>query len=109
VRKLIPAFVSLFVATAALSASTNEFTGLTAEQAALANQAVEFLSEMDRLYFGRIGELNGGLRLEVLEFPNEYADHQVQVVRGPVVEKAGRMRVTTKKPTAEFLEPIFLR
>jgi coproporphyrinogen III oxidase len=102
VRKLIPAFVSLFVATAALSASTNEFTGLTAEQAALANQAVEFLSEMDRLYFGRIGELNGGLRLEVLEFPNEYADHQVQVVRGPVVEKAGRMRVTTKKPTAEF-------
>jgi len=102
VRKLIPAFVSLFVATAALAASTDEFTGLTAEQTALANQAVEFLSEMDRLYFGRIGELNGGLRLEVLQFPNDYADHQVQVARGPVVEKAGRMRVTTKKPTAEF-------
>jgi coproporphyrinogen III oxidase len=100
----IPAVALLFGSTAAVSASADEIPGLTAEQSALANQALAFLSEMDRIYFGRIAELNGGLHLEVLEFPNEYADHQVQVARGPVVEKAGRMRVATKKPTAEFQE-----
>jgi coproporphyrinogen III oxidase len=86
----------------AWSASSGEIQGLTAEQSALANRALTFLSDMDRLYFGRVAALNGDLRIEVLEFPNDYADHQVQVARGPVVEKAGRMRVTTKKPTADF-------
>jgi len=87
---------------AAWSAENDDIPGLTPEQSTLANRALTFLSEMDRLYFGRIGGLNGDFNIEVLDFPTDYADHQVQVARGAVVEKAGRMRVTTKKPTAEF-------
>lgn len=87
---------------AAWSAPDDDIPGLTPEQSVLANKALTFLSDMDRLYFGRIGELNGDLSIEVLEFPSDYADHQVQVARGSVVEKAGRMRVITKKPTVEF-------
>jgi len=99
---LITAFALLLGPAAVWSAPNDEIEGLTAEQSALANQALKFLSDMDRLYFGRIAALNGELSVEVLNFPTVYADHQVQVARGPVVEKAGRMRVTTKKPKAEF-------
>ena len=86
----------------AVSAQDDVIPGLTAEQSALANRALIFLSDMDRLYFGRVGQLNSDSSIEVLDFPTDFADHQVQVARGPVVEKAGRMRVITKKPAAEF-------
>jgi coproporphyrinogen III oxidase len=99
---LVAALAMLLGPTVVLSAAPEQIPGLTLEQSALANRALAFLSEMDRLYFGRIGELNGDLYVEILDFPNDYADHQVQVARGPVIEKAGRMRVTTKKPTADF-------
>ena len=99
---LITAFALLLGPAAVCSAPNDDIEGLTAEQSALANRALKFLSDMDRLYFGRIAGLNGEFGIEVLDFPTDYADHQVQVARGSVVEKAGRMRVITKKPKAEF-------
>jgi coproporphyrinogen III oxidase len=75
---------------------------LNAEQRAFVDRALTFMGEMDALYFGRIAQLNDDATVEILDFPTEYAEHEVRVLRGPVVEKAGRMRVVHKKPKAEF-------
>ena len=75
---------------------------LTAEQAGFTERAIEFIDEMDALYFERIAQLNGTTEIEILDFPTEYAAHNVKVARGGVVEKAGRMRIVPKKPKADF-------
>jgi coproporphyrinogen III oxidase len=75
---------------------------LTPEQQVFVDQAEAFMDEMDELYFSTLAEMNGNDEREVLEFPTEYAEHNVNVARGPVVEKAGRMRVVHKRPKMEF-------
>lgn len=77
-------------------------TELTPEQRAFVERAYAFMDEMDALYFGRVAELNGSDAVEVLDFPTDFAGHNVNVARGPVVQKAGRMRVVNKRPKAEF-------
>jgi coproporphyrinogen III oxidase len=99
-NRLRPLFVTLFALSAAIGTTVAQ--ELTAEQAAFTERALAFIDEMDTLYFERIAQLNGTEAVEVLDFPTEYAGHNVQVARGPVVEKAGRMRVVPKKPKADF-------
>jgi len=84
------------------AATASAQPALTAEQTAFTRRAVAFMDEMDALYFERITQLNGTDEVETLDFPTEYAGHTVRVARGPVVEKAGRMRVVHKKPKADF-------
>lgn len=92
---------ALLIATPLIGAAAAEPT-LNPEQRAYIDRALVFMDEMDALYFDRIAQLNGNDAAEVLDFPTEYADNNVRVMRGPVVEKAGRMRVVHKKPKAEF-------
>ncbi len=97
IRPLLAALCILNVVTSMVAAQD-----LTAEQAVFTDRAMAFMDEMDALYFGRIAQLNGTKEVEVLEFPTEYSGHNVRVARGPVVEKAGRMRAVPIKPKADF-------
>ena len=103
-QRLKALFVSVFAVIAGMSCGSQGEAqqGLTAEQAAFTERALAFIDEMDALYFERIARLNGTDEVEILEFPTEYADHDVRVARGAVVEKAGRMRIVPKKPKADF-------
>jgi coproporphyrinogen III oxidase len=56
-----------------------------------------FVAEMDEKYFGRVGKLNGDLEFEDRIAETEYADYELRVTRGEVVEKAGRMLSFGKK------------
>ena len=88
-----------------LSGQTAEdVPGLNPEQQEFVERANEFMDEMEALYFGTIAELNGVDDVESMDLSTEYAFHNVRVARGPVVEKAGRMRVVNKKPKADFQE-----
>ncbi len=109
--KLVPLLVTLiyisFAASTTVAAAEQQ---LTPEQAAFAERTYAFMVEIDALYFGTLAKLNGTDEVEVLDFPTEYGDHNVNVSRGPVVEKAGRMRVVHRKPKMEFQgKPIWSR
>jgi len=69
---------------------------LPADQQELAQQMIDFMGRMDKKYFDRVEVLNGGLDIEELITQTEYSDYDIQVTRGPVVEKAGRMLVVGK-------------
>jgi coproporphyrinogen III oxidase len=68
---------------------------LPAEQKALAQRMTSFIVRMDEKYFPRIalinGGVDGGITDEVMTMASEYSDYDIRVVRGPVIEKAGRM------------------
>ncbi|MCZ6516620.1 MAG: coproporphyrinogen III oxidase [Gammaproteobacteria bacterium] len=85
-----------------LAAADGEFSRLTAEQTAKAKRALQFLDEMEALYFGTVAKLNGNDEIESVDINDEFALRNVKVMRGPVVEKAGRMRTHTLKPKADF-------
>ncbi|RLB66672.1 MAG: hypothetical protein DRH08_05595, partial [Deltaproteobacteria bacterium] len=70
---------------------------LPAAQKKIAVQMIEFMDHMDAKYFARIEALNGGLEFEGLITDTEYSSYDIQVVRGPVIEKAGRMISAGKK------------
>ena len=81
-----------------------EFSRLSTEQIAQAERALEFLDEIEALYFGTVAKLNGNGEIESVDINDEFALRNVKVMRGPVVEKAGRMRTRTLKPKADFQE-----
>lgn len=96
-------FAAMLIALAPLASRGGDAPGgLSAEQVAITERAIAFMDEMEALYFGRIAKLNGTEVIEVLDFPTEFAAHNVRVARGAVVEKAGRMRVIPTKPKADF-------
>ncbi len=70
---------------------------LSADDQALAREALAFMARMDEKYFGRVAELNGGAAFEDLRRSTDDTDYEVRVTRGPVVEKAGRMLAVGKK------------
>ena len=81
-----------------------EYSRLSAEQTAKAERALEFLDEIEALYFGTVAKMNGNDEIESVDINDEFALRNVKVMRGPVVEKAGRMRTRTLKPKADFQE-----
>ena len=103
-RLAILTFAGSLIAWPAVSPADELQTELTAEQLDFVQRATEFVDEVEALYFDTVAELNGTTKFESMDFPTEYALHNVRVARGPVVEKAGRMRVVNKKPKAEFQE-----
>ena len=84
---------------------TSDFAGLNAEQKVLAERALEFLSRMNDMYFGRIDQMNGGSEKTSRARSTEYADYNAKAARGPVVQKGGRLYSITKKPTRSFQKP----
>ena len=84
---------------------TSDFAGLNAEQKALAERALEFLSRMNDMYFGRIDRMNGGSEKESRARSTEYADYNAKAARGSVIQKGGRLYSITKKPTRSFQKP----
>ncbi len=84
---------------------TSDFAGLNAEQTVLAARALEFLSRMNDMYFGRIDKMNGGSEKESRARSTEYADYNAKAARGSVVQKGGRLYSITKKPTRSFQKP----
>jgi coproporphyrinogen III oxidase len=105
---VITIILAVFLALIALiwsqpaAANDDEFAKLTAGQTAKAKRALEFLDEMEALYFGAVAKLNGNDDIESVDINDEFALRNVKVMRGPVVEKAGRMRTHTLKPKADF-------
>ena len=85
--------------------AADNLDALPPEQAAFANRYDEFLGRMDTMFFNRVGDLNGDLQLETIAMGNEYADYEVKVARGSVVEKGGRSLNITKKPARPFQKP----
>jgi coproporphyrinogen III oxidase len=56
-----------------------------------------FVADMDTKYFGQVEALNGGIEFEDRTSSTEYADYELRVARGDVMEKAGRMLSHGKK------------
>ena len=75
---------------------------LSKEQLSFANRFSIFLERIDTLYFNRIGKLNGDLEFETKTMSTKYADYDIKVARGTVIEKGGRTLNITKKPTRSF-------
>ncbi len=67
------------------------------ERAALRTYFDGFVADMDAKYFGQVEALNGGIEFEDRTASTEYADYQLRVARGDVMEKAGRMLSHGKK------------
>jgi coproporphyrinogen III oxidase len=78
---------------------------LSQEDAALARQFLAFLEHVDAKAFAATARMNGTEAAETRNMSSEYADYAIKVARGPVVEKIGRTRTITKKPTREFERP----
>jgi len=102
-------FVSMLLQGASLADGTgapgDDIAALKPEQIALANSFTGFLERIDALHFERVRELNKGERVETKSMGTEFADYDIRVVRGPVIEKSGRTLTITKKPTREFEPP----
>jgi coproporphyrinogen III oxidase len=64
---------------------------LPPDQRAMAEYFNGFLDQMDEKYFGRVGQMNGGLELENRTVEDEYTLFDLRATRGDVMEKAGRM------------------
>lgn len=78
---------------------------LNEDQGRFATRALDFMKQMDALYFSTVETLNGGLKTEERVFDNENGNYDVRVARGPVIEKAGRVLTITRKPTRKFEPP----
>ncbi len=66
-------------------------------QQALQEFLDRFIVEMDQKFFGRIEALNGSVDFEELVTETEYSHFDIQVTRGDVMEKTGRMLSVGKK------------
>jgi hypothetical protein len=69
---------------------------LSPENQALARRMNDFVQRMDDKYFAQALKMGGRLT-ENLERETETDDYYVQVIRGPVIEKLGRMVALDKK------------
>ncbi len=63
----------------------------TAEQQELAGRFQDFIDRMEAKYFARMEALNGETTYEEKYITTDYAEWDMRVARGPVVQKGGRM------------------
>ncbi len=85
----VPAFC--FVSTPLRAGGHERLAERTAEQQELADRFLSFIDRMEERYFARVEELNGETSYEERYVTTDYAEWDMRVARGPVVEKAGRM------------------
>ena len=75
------------------------------EQEAYAERFLEFLADIEQRYFARAQALNGIDDVTIEEFSFNHADYETKTIRGPVVEKMGRLLTNGKKPVFSFQKP----
>ena len=77
-----------------------DLTKLSPESAEFASRTLDFIDQMNGIYFAAAARLNGDdNRIEHVELDTENGYWDTQVARGPVIEKAGRTITVIKKPT----------
>jgi len=80
--------------------------GLNEAQQSFAGRFLQFQDDIDEKLFGRAAEINGGNSSDIKDtIGNEYADYNVRVARGDVVEKIGRMISRIYKPKSDIQRP----
>ena len=70
--------------------------GLSAEQAALADEMLRFIDEMDEKHYALVEKLNGNRDVEIKTFEDDNSDYEIKVSRGDVIEKTGFTTSVTK-------------
>jgi len=96
-RVVLVAMLGLSVADARPAGDDARLARLSTEHQAIAGRMVRFMAATDERVFGEARRLNGSLPLELLDLETDDSIYAVQVTRGPVVEKLGRMLVEGKK------------
>ena len=99
------ALAILMAVTPTETLARDDLDALSAEQAAFANRFLEFLQRVDAVAFGRIGIMNDVDETDDRSISSDHAEYDIKVARGPVVEKIGRTRTITRKPTRKFERP----
>ena len=69
------------------SQAADSLGALSEEQLVFANRFSTFLERMNALYFNRIGKLNGDREFETKTMSTEYADYDIKVARGTVIQR----------------------
>ena len=88
-----------FANPAALAGGHERLNERTAEQQELAGRFQAFIDRMEDKYFARMEALNGETTYEDKYITTDYAEWDMRVARGPVVQKGGRMLgMETKSP-----------
>ena len=77
----------------------------TAEQQELAGRFQTFIDRMEQKYFARMEKLNGETTYEEKYIKTDYAEWDMRVARGPVVEKGGRMLGMVMKTVPNAIQP----
>ena len=95
----------LFTGEAVRAADSENAPVSLEKHAALAERYLDFLSAIDAKYFARAEALNNQTPSEIQQFSYDFADYEVKVNRGQVVEKMGRIITESKKPVLPFQRP----
>ena len=69
---------------------------LDADQAALADEMLRFIDEMEEKHYALVEKLNGNRDYETKSFNDENSDYEIRVSRGDVIEKTGFTISVTK-------------
>lgn len=72
---------------------------------AYAERYLEFLAGLEQRYFARAQALNGIDEVSIEEFSFDHADYETKTIRGPVIEKMGRLLTYGKEPVLSFQKP----
>ena len=75
------------------------------ELEAYAERYLTFLSDIEATYFDRAQKLNGRMNIETRKISFDFGDYEPKTIRGPVVEKMGRILTKGKKPVFSFQRP----
>lgn len=95
-------FLAVLITTeVAADEESERLSRLTLEQRELAEYMNNFFTEMDAKNFGRVAKFNGELIIEEQTFSYEWSEDNVQVARGTVMQKAGRLNSLSRKQRAE--------
>ena len=97
--------LTLFTGEAVRAAGSDDAPVSLEKHEALAERYLDFLSAIDAKYFARAEALNNETKSEIQRFSYDFADYEVKVNRGPVIEKMGRILTEGKKPVLPFQRP----
>jgi hypothetical protein len=97
--------LTLFAGAAVRAAGAEKAPVSLEQHEALAARYLDFLSDIDAKYFARAEALNDDTPSEIKRFSYDFADYEVKVNRGPVIEKMGRIITESKKPVLSFQKP----
>ena len=100
------AIVLIFTVIASADAATPGYDrdALNPEQAALADEMLRFIKQMDGKHAALVEKLNGHREVETKSFQDENSDYEIKVSRGDVIEKTGFTTSVTKLGVAPYTE-----